>query len=355
MSKECVRIIPNKFYLNDSGLSIHTKNENLQFYINYYLLSDYNQQYIYEYCTSGSIQCNINMPLFKNLQIPIPKSEDKITEWVNKISKPYDEKNNKQNKIKELEEYVQNKIKDITDNEECDEVELGSIAKINYGKRITKNKDEGNEYLAYGGGNLMSYKVNTYNRDGITYKVSRDGLSKHNCITKIYGKIFLNDTALTLDTLDVNIVTNYYIGEILLNQKKYIYDNCTHGTAQKHININNLLKIKIKIPKDKKLIQDLEPTFQEIEKLNDELKEAEILYKQFIKELAEEAIPSTATLTEENIKNNTETDSKTSSVKSSVSSSSSVKELKEQCKSLGIKGYSKCKKAELIKLLEDHK
>ena len=81
------------------------------------------------------------------------------------------------------------------------------------------------------------------------------------------------------------------------------------------------------------------------------MKEAEILYKQFIKELAEEAIPSTATLTEENIKNNTETDSKTSS----VSSSSSVKELKEQCKSLGIKGYSKCKKAELIKLLEDHK
>ena len=130
-----------------------------------------------------------------------------------------------------------------------------------------------------------------------------------------------------------------------------------HGTAFKeHININNLIKkIKIKIPKDKKLIQDLEPTFQEIEKLNDELKEAEILYKQFIKELAEEAIPSTATLTEENIKNNTETNSKTSSVKSSVSSSSSVKELKEQCKSLGIKGYSKCKKAELIKLLEDHK
>lgn len=322
-------------------------------------------KWIFIYCKSqeeffmnsckGSVQKFIRAKQFEDLQIPIPKSEDKITEWVNKISKPYDEKNNKQNKIKELEEYVQNKIKDITDNEECDEVELGSIAKINYGKRITKNKDEGNEYLAYGGGNLMSYKVNTYNRDGITYKVSRDGLSKHNCITKIYGKIFLNDTALTLDTLDVNIVTNYYIGEILLNQKKYIYDNCTHGTAQKHININNLLKMKIKIPKDKKLIQDLEPTFQEIEKLNDELKEAEILYKQLIKELAEEAIPSTATLTEENIKNNTETDSKTSSVKSSVSSSSSVKELKEQCKSLGIKGYSKCKKAELIKLLEDHK
>ena len=74
-----------------------------------------------------------------------------------------------------------------------------------------------------------------------------------------------------------------------------------------------------------------------------------------IKELAEEAIPSTATLTEENIKNNIETDSKTPSVKSSVSSSSSNKELKEQCKLLGIKKISRCNKAELIKLLEDHK
>jgi hypothetical protein len=148
-----------------------------------------------------------------------------------------------------------------------------------------------------------------------------------------------------------------YVNNILLNKniQEHIYINCTSGSIQRNININLFKKIKIKIPKDKKLIQDLEPTFQEIEKLNDELKEAEILYKQFIKELAEEAIPSTATLTEENIKNNTETNSKTSSVKSSVSSSSSVKELKEQCKSLGIKGYSKCKKAELIKLLEDHK
>ena len=133
MSKECVRIIPNKFYLNDSGLSIHTKNLKLQKYVNQYLLTEFNQKYIYEYCTSGSIQRNINMAIFRNLQIPIPKSEQKIIEWVDKISKPYDEKNTKTNKIKELEEYVKNKIKDITDNEECEEVELGSICEVQDG------------------------------------------------------------------------------------------------------------------------------------------------------------------------------------------------------------------------------
>ena len=91
-------------------------------------------KWIFIYCKSqeeffmnsckGSVQKFIRAKQFEDLQIPIPKSKDKITEWVNKISKPYDEKNNKQNKIKELETYIQNKIKDITDNEECDEVEF---------------------------------------------------------------------------------------------------------------------------------------------------------------------------------------------------------------------------------------
>ena len=46
MSKECVRLINHEFYLNDSGLSIHSKNPDLQIYINYFLLSNMCQEYI---------------------------------------------------------------------------------------------------------------------------------------------------------------------------------------------------------------------------------------------------------------------------------------------------------------------
>ena len=350
----------DKFVFSSGLANIELKNKTISYYI-YSILYILANNFEKELC-KGSSYPRFSPNILKDIQIPIPKSEQKIIEWVDKISKPYDDKNSKQNKIKELEEYIQNKIKDIGENEECDEVELESIAKINYGKRITKNKDEGSEYLAYGGGNLMSYKVNTYNRDGITYKVSRDGLSKHNCITKIYGKIFLNDTALTLDTLDVNIVTNYYIGEFLLSQKNYIYDNCTHGTAQKHININNLLKIKIKIPKNKQHIKDLESTFEEIEKLQGEVREAETLYNNLIKELSDEAMPKTSEikeLTKENLDTFEEIvevkEEKAPTIKSSVASGTSIKALKEQCKSLGIKGYSNKNKEELIKLIENHK
>ena len=58
-----------------------------------------------------------------------------------------------------------------------------------------------------------------------------------------------------------------------------------------HLKITEVKKIKIKIPKNKQLIQDLELTFDEIEKLLTEVKEAEILYNKLIKELSEEAIP----------------------------------------------------------------
>ena len=301
---------------------------------------------------TGSTLKHISKEYLKNLQIPIPKSKDKITEWVNKISKPYDEKNNKQNKIKELETYIQNKIKDITDNEECDEVEFEKI--LHY---MTKK----NKYRATDGKNTGKYKFYTSSQEKILYRDDYEFEEKHILIGRggiaslhIASKFSVShDDVYVLKLTDISYNIDYVYNYIKLNIKSI--EDSFKGSTIKHSSKTALSKIKIKIPKDKKLIQDLEPTFQEIEKLNDELKEAEILYKQFIKELAEEAIPSTATLTEENIKNNTAPDSKTPSVKSSVSSSSSVKELKEQCKSLGIKGYSKCKKAELIKLLEDHK
>jgi hypothetical protein len=66
------------------------------------------------------------------------------------------------------------------------------------------------------------------------------------------------------------------------------------GTIGAHGNLNKdiLTNLKIPIPKNKKLIKDLDPVFQEIAKLQSEMKEAESQYKKLIKELSEEAIPS---------------------------------------------------------------
>ena len=270
------------FSCSDHNHIISTKNNK---YI-YYILKAH--IHLLENGFSGSVLKNLSKIYLTNLKIPLPNTQDKIQEWVDKISKPYNDKNNKTNQLEELEKEVADRVKYICENEECDEVELGSICDIEYGKRITKNKNKGTKYIAYGGGDIMSYKVDNYNREGVTYKISRDGLSLHNCVVRIYGKIFLNDTALSLSSN--NKIIDICIGEQLLQKKEYIYNNCSHGSAQLHIDTIKLLKLKIQIPKNKQLIQDLEPKFQEIEKLQEEIKVAEELYRQYIDELGKEAI-----------------------------------------------------------------
>ena len=283
MSKECVRFVDCEFYLNDSGLSIHSKNPNFQTYINYFLLSDMCQEYIYRNCTSGSIQKNINMNLFYKLKIPVPKYQDKIQEWVNKISAPYNEKNTKQIQIKELETFVQNRIREIGENEECDEVELGIICDIWCGKNLPKEKAINGIYNVYGGGN-SSYTHNEYNLEGFNIIISRVG---NNSVTLVNERLYLTDNGFSLI---VNNDIKKYFGYYILNNKEQIF-NVGNGSSQKVISKSQLSKIKIKIPKNKQLIQELEITFQQIETLQNEVKVAEELYRRLIQELSQEAIP----------------------------------------------------------------
>jgi type I restriction-modification system DNA methylase subunit len=119
LSKTCVRLITSNFFLNDSGLSIQSKDKSLQNIINYYLLSDYCQEFIYTNCTSGSIQNNLNMNLFYKLKIPIPKSKEKIKEWESKINKTKSDKEFKICINNLVSESIQlnKKIEIITENE----------------------------------------------------------------------------------------------------------------------------------------------------------------------------------------------------------------------------------------------
>jgi type I restriction enzyme S subunit len=314
---------------------------------------------------TGSVLKHLSKEYLVNLQIPIPKSEQKIIEWVDKISKPYDEKNSKQNKIKELEEYVKNKIKDIGENEECDEVELGSICEfIKTGKNKTPDDKKGTLYPYYGTADITGY-TDHYLFDGKYILVARNG-TMGNCFL-VEGKIYPCDHIFVIKNIDsINIIFIYYLIKSL---SKEIQDN-SNGSTIKGISKENLSKIKIKIPKNKQLINDLEVTFDKIEKLLGEVKEAETLYNQLIKELLDEAIPyepsnnlvltHTRPLTEENvnsIKSNKASSASAPSVKSSRTSTGSIKSLQEQCKSLGIKGYSKYRKKEdkdkLLKLIEE--
>ena len=98
LSLECVRLVNQKLFLNDSGLSIKPKNDKLLHkYIAYYLLE--NQSMIYE-CARGPAQKNLEMEKFKNLKIPLPSIENQEI-IIKKIENINDENNKLRKKIEE--------------------------------------------------------------------------------------------------------------------------------------------------------------------------------------------------------------------------------------------------------------
>ncbi len=302
LSKCCVRLIHNNFYLNDSGLSIHCKDSKLQQYINYILLSDKIQEHIYLNCTSGSIQRNINMNLFNNLQIPIPKSPTKIQEWVDKISAPYNEKNEKQSRIQELETFIQTRIREIRENEECDEVDLGSVCEINP-ENLKNNQFSQINYIDIG--SVKEEKINAIQHLTENFPSRAKRIIKKNDILfstvrpNLKGYTYINNNiengvaSSGFVVIRCNRINPKYIYTLLKDDSitDYLMQNST-GTKYPAVNPVVFEKIKIKIPKNKQLIQDLEQTFNQIETIQTEVKKAEELYKKYIKDLSEEAIPN---------------------------------------------------------------
>ena len=278
----------NNFTPSKHVCVIQTKDTNIQMLkFLYYIIPIIQSTLI----VNGSTIGWLNKTNISNLQLPIPKDNDLIVEWSNKISQPYDNKIDLELKLKNLEQDIQDTIKSICDNEDCDEVKLGNVCEIKYGTRITKKKDkviddyQGKKYPVYGGGDITFY-TNKKNRDGFNIIVSRFALS-NNCVRLINKSIFLNDSGLSLK-ID-NIILKKYIGYILIN-KQDIIKKSTNGSIQTNLNIKLFKKIKLKIPKDKTLIKNLEPKFDLIEQYQTDIKKSEVLFNQYIEELRNEAI-----------------------------------------------------------------
>ena len=281
--------------------SIEKNIELLKYF--YYIIPELQKFFI----TNGSTISWLNKTNIKDFNIPIPKSKQKITEWVNKISKPYDKKNKNEELIMKLENDAKNKVIQILE-EEYDEVELDNICEFKSGKFNTCNMDNNGPYPFYNATiNSIGFH-SEYCFDDIKYilliksgNVNANGLGS---VTKVKGK-----TACVTDVVQIKSDINIdYLCIMLELIKDKIRKTSNNSVGLGHLKISEVKKLKIKIPKNKKLIKDIEPLFQEIEKLQSEMKEADLQYKKLIKELSEEAIPSNKQL---EIKINNKSDNKT--------------------------------------------
>ena len=351
--------IDNNFSCSDHNYIINSKNN----YYLYYLLLD--NIYLLENGFKGSTLKNLSKKYLEDLEIPIPKTPELLEYWENKISQPFMKKQEKERRFKEVEEEIKNRIKDIQENHECEEVKLGDICNINpkHIKRYeTKNLNLlHGKYLFYTGSTNLKYYCNEPNILDYTIIINKtNGSGK--CNIFLDKNISVANQTYIIQSKKSELYTFYIYN--YLNCVKYKIEEGYIGACQKNLSSEYLYNFKIPMPKDKSLIENLQPLFNEVEELQKEIKELDETYNNYLKELSKAAIKNQEILNENTYEieyKNDEIediepqikDDETASTKSSISQT--IQQLKEQCKSLGIKGYSNKKKNELIELIKNHK
>ena len=109
-----------------------------------------------------------------------------------------------------------------------------------------------------------------------------------------------------LKVINLKINKNYLYYYLISILDEKMIDKMSNKSVLSNMKKETILKMKLLIPKNKQLIQDLEPVFQQIEALQNDTKLAEQLYKQLIQELSNEAIPNSQQLTTQLQENDTE-------------------------------------------------
>ena len=142
---------------------------------------------------------------------------------------------------------------------------LGEVCEFEFGKRITKSKneikDKNDSYPVYGGGDITFY-TDKFNREKDTLIIARFGVSP-TCVRLIDNNFFLNDSGLSLYNYKINKkYLDYYL---LISQNKiYMF---VHGQAQKNMQTNKLFRdFKIPVPS----IEDQEKIVSMIENIEKE-------------------------------------------------------------------------------------
>jgi len=248
----------------------------------YYFLKTI-QDKIYKLQT-GTAQPHIYSKNLQNIKILIPSLErqkeivkylDFIYEKVNKTS------NEKIAELKQLNEFCLNNQKMFGENMVK---EVGEMCDIQNGKRIVKGKVETGEYPVLGGGGFTSFYTNEYSREGKTCKISREGMSLHNCVMLLDKKYYLNSQAFTIKSKNEVVMINEYLWYYLDNNKEQVF-KCGRGTAQKAIDIDEFKSINIPIPsieRQKEIVEYCEYNDTLIKQLEKEIVNNKKQAQQFI-------------------------------------------------------------------------
>ena len=271
----------NKYNVGETTIHFKSKMNELQTkYIYYYLFHNINL--IQQYFKGANQKSIVEDDLFK-IKIPIP-SIDRQTEIVKYLDFIYEKANKTSNEkiaeLKQLNGFCLSNQKKFGVN---DIKTIGEVCQIQNGKRIVKEHTEKGEYPVLGGGGFTSFYTNEHSREGKTCKISREGMSLHNCVMILNEKYYLNSQAFTIKSKCESIV-DAYLWYYLNNNKEQVF-KCGRGTAQKAIDINQFNQIKIPIPlieRQKEIVEYCDNNDILIKQLEQEIENNKKVAHQFI-------------------------------------------------------------------------
>lgn len=162
---------------------------------------------------------------------------------------------------------VEKKVEEVIYKAGIQSIGLDSVANIEYGTRIVKKNAEGTLYPVYGGGG-ETFRTDNYNREN-RYVISRFGMSPE-CIRYVSGKFFLNDSGLTVKSMDDRL-NDDFLNLFLFSNQPSIF-TLGRGIAQKNLDMNAFASFKVPLPS--KLIQ--QEIVSECQNIDAEAQDAEV-------------------------------------------------------------------------------
>ena len=162
---------------------------------------------------------------------------------------------------------VEKKVEEVIYKAGIQSIGLDSVANIEYGTRIVKKNAEGTLYPVYGGGG-ETFRTDNYNREN-RYVISRFGMSPE-CIRYVSGMFFLNDSGLTVKSMDDRL-NDDFLNLFLFSNQPSIFA-LGRGIAQKNLDMNAFASFKVPLPS--KLIQ--QEIVSECQNIDAEAQDAEV-------------------------------------------------------------------------------
>ncbi len=178
MSPQAVRFVSGKFFLNDSGLTVSTKNASIldQAYLDWFLL--FSNDYIFS-LGRGSAQRNLDVKAFISTIVNYPESIKEQRRIIAKLDEAFKKIeqviNLTKHNIENTKAFAYATARDLLSSAQGENTVVGNILSLEYGKPLDKaERSHDGSFAAYGA-NGVKDRTNKFYWDQPSIIVGRKG------------------------------------------------------------------------------------------------------------------------------------------------------------------------------------